>query len=328
MAGIWVFVDQRDGKYKKVVLEMLGEGKKMSEHLGEELAAVVLGKDVEALAAPLGEYGADRVIILEDEKLAGYTTDAYATALTSLIKEYQPTVVFFANAAIGLDLAPLVSQKLDTGMVADVIEIVYGDQIVFKRPIYAGKAFAHVVFNEKARPMIATIRPKMFTALDPQAGKAAHVMKAVTPDFGNLRQVVKDVVRKASGRVELTEADIVVSGGRGLKNAENFKVLEELADLLGAAVGGSRAAIDEGWLEPQFQVGQTGKVVAPSLYIAAGISGAIQHMAGMGSSKYIIAINKDPEAPIFNVADYGIVADLFDVVPIMKEEFRKLLAEG
>lgn len=328
MAGIWVFVDQRDGKLKKVIFEMLGEGKKIARHLGEDLSAVVLGKDIESLAGPLAEYGAEKIILLEDDRLASYTSSVYASALAALIKEHQPTVVLFANSSMGLDLAPAVAQKLDTGMVADVTEIIYGDQIVFKRPIYAGKAFAHIVFDDSARPMIATIRPKMFAAPEPETGKSPQVVKAVTPEFGDLRQVIRDVVRKASGRVELTEADVVVSGGRGLKNAENFHMLESLADVLGAAVGGSRAAIDEGWLEPQYQVGQTGKVVAPSLYIAAGISGAIQHVAGMGSSKCIVAINKDPEAPIFNIADYGIVADLFDVLPVMTEEFKKILAEG
>lgn len=328
MSGIWVFVDQKDSKLKKVIFEMLGEGKKMAEHLGEELVAVVFGKDIEGLAVTLGENGADKVIMLEDEKLAGYTTDAYSTALTALAREHQPTVILFANGSIGLDLAPAVAQKLDTGMVADVVDIGYDDQIVFKRPIYAGKAFADVIFNDNARPMIATIRPKTFTALEPQPGKLPQIVKAVTTEFGNLRQVIKEVVRKASGRVELTEADIVVSGGRGMKSAEQFKILEELADVLGAAVGASRAAVDEGWVDSQFQVGQTGKVVSPSLYIAAGISGAIQHLAGTGGSKCIVAINKDPEAPIFSVADYGIVADVFDVIPIMKEEFKMLLAEG
>ncbi|MHB8170973.1 MAG: electron transfer flavoprotein subunit alpha/FixB family protein [Thermincolia bacterium] len=328
MAGIWIFVDQRDGKFKKVVLEMLGEGKKMAQHLGEELTAVVLGKDIEGLSVPLGEYGADKVIVLEDERLGNYTTDAYAVALAELVKEYQPTVVLFPNAAMGMDLAPVLAQRLETGFVPDVTEIGYGGQIVFKRPIYASKAIAHVVFEDNARPMVATLRPKMFTSPEPEAGKSPHIIKAVTPDFGSLRQVVKDVVRKASGRVELTEADVVISGGRGMKATENFKLLEDLADVLGAAVGGTRAAIDEGWLEPQYQVGQTGKVVAPSLYIAAGISGAIQHLAGMGSSKCIIAINKDPEAPIFGVADYGIVADLFEVLPILSEEFKKILAEA
>jgi electron transfer flavoprotein alpha subunit len=328
MSGIWVFVDQRDSKLKNVIFEMLGEGKKMAEHLGEELIAVVLGKDIEGLANQLGESGADKVIILDDEKLASYTSDAYSMALTALAREYQPTVILFANGSIGLDLAPAVAQKLDTGMVADVTEIIYDDKIVFKRPIYAGKAFSHVVFGDTARPMIATIRPKTFTAAEPQPGKAPHIVKAVTPEFGNLRQVINDVVRKASGRVELTEADIVVSGGRGMKSSEQFKILEDLADVLGAAVGASRAAVDEGWVDAQFQVGQTGKVVSPSLYIAAGISGAIQHTAGMGSAKCIVAINKDPEAPIFGMADYGIVADLFDVLPIMKEEFKNLLAEG
>lgn len=328
MAGIWVFADQRDGKIRKVVLEMLSEGKKLAKHLGEELSAVVLGQNVEGLAGVLAENGAEKVIVLEDAKLAQYTTDAYADATTELIKAYNPSVVLFANSAIGLDLAPVVAQRLDTGLVADVIEIVYEGQLMFKRPIYAGKAFTYMTFSDSARPMLATIRPKSFEAGEPEAGKAPNVVKAQVGSFGELRQIIKDVVRKASGRVELTEADVVVSGGRGMKSSDGFKMLDGLADVLGAAVGASRAAVDEGWLENQYQVGQTGKVVSPQLYIACGISGAIQHIAGMSSSKCIIAVNKDPEAEIFKVADYGIVADVFEVVPLMTTEFKKLLAEG
>lgn len=324
MAGVWVFADQRGGSFRKVIFEMLGEGRKIANHLGEELTAVLLGKDVAALAGTLAEYGADKVIVAENDSLASYTTDAFAKVTSDLIKEYQPSVVMFAHNAIGKDLAPVVAQKLGAGQVSDVIQVIYDGQLAFRRPIYAGKAFTNVVFNEK--PMIATIRPKMFEAIEPQAGRSAEVINA-SVSVSDIRQVIRDVVRKTSGRVELTEADIVVSGGRGMKSAENFKILEELADILGAAVGASRAAVDEGWREPQYQVGQTGKVVSPSLYIACGISGAIQHLAGMGSSKVIVAVNKDPEAEIFKVADYGIVGDLFEVVPILTQEFKKILAE-
>ncbi|MFZ3171469.1 MAG: electron transfer flavoprotein subunit alpha/FixB family protein [Carboxydocellales bacterium] len=324
MAGVWVFANIRGGSFRKVIFEMLGEGRKIANHLGEELTAVLLGNDIASFANILAEYGADKVLIAEDTSLGTYTTDAFAKVTADLIKEGQPSVVMFAHNAIGKDLAPAVAQKIGAGQVSDVIQVIYADQLAFRRPIYAGKAFANVVFNTK--PMITTIRAKMFEAAEPQAGRSAEVIKT-SPSVSDIRQVVRDVVRKASVRVELTEADIVVSGGRGMKSGENFAILEELADVLGAAIGASRAAVDEGWREPQYQVGQTGKVVAPSLYIACGISGAIQHLAGMGSSKVIVAVNKDPEAEIFKVADYGIVGDLFQVVPILTQEFKKILAD-
>jgi electron transfer flavoprotein alpha subunit len=284
----------------------------------------LLGNDIANFANTLAEYGADKVLIAEDASLGTYTTDAFAKVTADLIKEYQPSVVIFAHNAIGKDLAPAVAQKIGAGQVSDVIQVIYADQLAFRRPIYAGKAYTNVVFNTK--PMITTFRAKMFEAIEPQTGRSAEVIKT-SPNVSDIRQVIRDVVRKASGRVELTEADVVVSGGRGMKSSENFAILEELADVLGAAVGASRAAVDEGWREPQYQVGQTGKVVAPSLYIACGISGAIQHLAGMGSSKVIVAVNKDPEAEIFKVADYGIVGDLFQVVPILTQEFKKILAD-
>jgi electron transfer flavoprotein alpha subunit len=324
MAGVWVFADIRGGSFRKVIFEMLGEGRKIANHLGEDLTAVLLGNDIANFANTLAEYGADKVLIAEDASLGTYTTDAFAKVTADLIKEYQPSVVIFAHNAIGKDLAPAVAQKIGAGQVSDVIQVIYADQLAFRRPIYAGKAYTNVVFNTK--PMITTFRAKMFEAIEPQTGRSAEVIKT-SPNVSDIRQVIRDVVRKASGRVELTEADVVVSGGRGMKSSENFAILEELADVLGAAVGASRAAVDEGWREPQYQVGQTGKVVAPSLYIACGISGAIQHLAGMGSSKVIVAVNKDPEAEIFKVADYGIVGDLFQVVPILTQEFKKILAD-
>ncbi len=326
MAGVLVFADQKGGKFRNVIFEMLGEGRKIAQHLGEELQAVIVGQGIGDYAGALGEAGADKVFLIENGDLATYTTDGYSKALAELIKAEQPSVVLIAHNAVGKDLAPALAQKLGTGQASDVVAIEYDNGLRFKRPIYAGKAYAHVSFT--GGPMIVTIRAKAFEALAPEAGRSANVIAfATSVSAADIRQIIRDVVSKASGRVELTEADVVVSGGRGMKSAEGFKVLEELADTLGAAIGASRAAVDEGWREGQYQVGQTGKVVAPTLYIACGISGAIQHLAGMSSSKFIVAVNKDPEAEIFKVADYGIVADLFQVIPVLTEEFKKALAQ-
>lgn len=328
MSGVLVFADQKNGKFRQVIFEMLGEGKKIAQQLGEELQAVVVGKNIGSYAAPLAEAGADKVFLIENEQLGVYTTDGFGKALVELINQEKPSVVLIAHNAIGKDLAPVLAQKTGTGQLSDVIAVEYENGLRFKRPIYAGKAFTHVSFADGARPMVVTIRPKAFTPAVSEVGRTANTVSFATGvSAADIRQIVKDIVSKASGRVELTEADIVVSGGRGMKSAEQFKILDELADVLGAAVGASRAAVDEGWAESQFQVGQTGKVVSPTLYIACGISGAIQHLAGISSSKFIVAINKDPEAEIFNVADYGIVADLFQVVPVLTEEFKKALAD-
>ncbi|MCL4515036.1 MAG: electron transfer flavoprotein subunit alpha/FixB family protein [Firmicutes bacterium] len=325
--GIWVFAENNDGKVRKVTLEILSEARKIADQIGEEVAAVLLGKGVANLADTLGEYGADKVYLAEDEKLASYTTDAYTTVIARLIAEHQPTAFLVGNTAIGKDLAPRVAQRVKTGLASDCVGIkLEGNQLVFVRPIYAGKAFTEAIFAD-ARPVMATIRPNVLPLAEPARGRKAEVAKVdVQLDASSLRTLIKEVIKQASGRPELTEANIIVSGGRGMKGPENFKILEELADVIGAAVGASRAAVDAGWREQKFQVGQTGKTVSPTLYIACGISGAIQHLAGMGSSKVIVAINKDPEANIFKVADYGIVGDLFEVVPVLTQEFKKMLA--
>lgn len=326
MAGVLVFADQKSGKFRQVIFEMLGEGKKIAQQLGEELQAVVIGQGIEDCAGPLAEAGAEKVFLINNENLTNYTTDGYSKALAELIQQEQPSMVLMAHNAVGKDLAPVLAQKLDTGQASDVIGVEYDNGLRFKRPIYAGKAFNHVSFAATAKPMIITVRPKAFEPAVSDPGRTASVVAFLSSvSTADIRQIIKDVVSKASGRVELTEADIVISGGRGMKSAEGFKSLEELADVLGAAVGASRAAVDEGWIESQYQVGQTGKVVAPTLYIACGISGAIQHLAGITSSKFIVAINKDPEAEIFGIADYGIVADAFQVLPVLTEEFKKVL---
>jgi electron transfer flavoprotein alpha subunit len=328
MAGILVVADQKNGKFRQVIFELLGEGKKIAQHLGEELQAVVLGKGIAESSAPLADAGADRIFLVDDASLENYTTDGFSKALVKLIRQEKPSLVLLPHNAVGKDLAPAIAQKLGTGQISDVVDIDLEQGIRFKRPIYAGKALVLVSFTESAAPGIVTIRPKVFEPAVQQAGQAAKVVAfAAGIAAGDIRQIVRDVVRKASTRVELTEADVVISGGRGMKSAENFKILEELADVLGAAIGATRASVDEGWMEPQYQVGQTGKVVSPTLYIACGISGAIQHLAGMSSSKYIVAINTDPEAEIFKVADYGIVGDLFAVVPVLTREFQKTMAQ-
>lgn len=321
--GIWIVVDQREGAIKKVSYELLSEGRKIADQLGEELAAVLLGSGVADQAASLGEYGADKVYVVDNSALANYTTDGYTNALSTLAGKYEPAAILLGCTVNGRDLAAQVAQRLNTGLMSDCIgmELVDG-QLVFTRPVYAGKALVKACCPD-ARPAMATIRPNTFN-IEPVAKSAEVITEDIDP--GNIRQVVKEVIKQESTRPELTEANVIVSGGRGMKAPENFNTLEELADVLGAAVGASRAAVDAGWVGHSFQVGQTGKTVSPTLYIACGISGAIQHLAGMSSSKCIVAVNKDPEANIFKVADYGIVGDLFEAVPVLKEELAKILA--
>jgi electron transfer flavoprotein alpha subunit len=247
--------------------------------------------------------------------------------LNKLIKKGEPRAVLLGNTAVGKDLAPRLAQRLGVGMASDCVgmEADAAHFLSFRRPIYGGKAFVEV--SSDAAPVLATIRPNTFPVAAPDASRSPEVVNETADiDAADLRAVVKDIAIAVSARPELIEADIIISGGRGMKGPENYKILEECADVIGAAVGASRAAVDAGWIEQKFQVGQTGKTVSPTLYIACGISGAIQHLAGMGSSKVIVAINKDPEANIFTLADYGIVGDLFEIVPLLTEEFKKLTA--
>lgn len=326
--GIWIIIEQREGQIRKVSLELLSEGRKLADQSGEPLTGVILGQNIASLAGQVAAYGADKVILIENEKLADYTTGAYTSALNQLIRKAEPQAVLLGNTAMGKDLAPRLAQRLGVGLASDCtgMEVDPEKYLTFKRPVYAGKAFAYL--GTESRPVLATIRPNTFSISPAAEARQAEVVHAEADiDPLDLRAIVKEIVIAASQRPELIEAKIIVSGGRGMKGPENYKILEELADVIGAAVGASRAAVDSGWKEHKFQVGQTGKTVSPTLYIACGISGAIQHLAGMGSSKYIVAINKDPEANIFNVADYGIVGDLFEVVPLLTQEFKKLLNE-
>lgn len=329
--GVWILAEVKAGKLKKTAFELLSGSKKIAEELGEELIAVVLGSGVEPLAEELGHYGADKVLVADDEILKDYTTDAYAKVLADLIKEREPSIFLGPASAMGKDLLPRIASRLNTGLASDCIELRLDEKknLTPKRPVYAGKAHIEVTLSED-RPQMAAIRPNVLSVDEPDTSRKAEVEKVkvdVPPE--SLKATLKEIVKGASEKVDLTEASIIISGGRAMKDAENFKILWELAEVFGpgTTVGASRAAVDSGYAPQDMQVGQTGKVVNPNLYIACGISGAIQHLAGMRTSKVIVAINKDPEAPIFQKADYGIVGDLFKVMPILTEEFKKLLSE-
>lgn len=326
--GIWVFAEVKDCNVRKITFELLSQGRKMAEKLGEDLVAVLLGSGVEGLTGRLAEY-ADRVYWVDDAALAQYTTDAYASVLTDLCQKHQPSIFLCGATVVGKDLSPRMATRLGTGLATDCTALSIGDDglLKAKRPVYAGKAYVEVVCPV-SRPQMASVRPNVLEMLPPAACKGAVEKVAASIGAASLRTTVLEVVKAAGAKMDLTEANIIVSGGRGMKGAENFKILEELADVIHATVGASRAAVDSGWRDHGDQVGQTGKVVTPNLYIACGISGAIQHLAGMGSSKCIVAINKDPDAPIFQKADYGIVEDLFKVVPVLAAEFKKLLADS
>ncbi len=321
---VLVLADVRDQKLRNVSFEALAAARTVAE--GGKITAAVFGSFAKDLVDPLAHYGADQVITVLNPELDQYTTDAYFQAFKKVIEHVQPDVILTGHTAVGKDVCPRVAARLGTGLISDCTNVELTDgQIVFTRPIYAGKAFVKKVVTEGT--IFATLRPNNIAAGEPDTSRTAQV-EELQVDFApdSLRTLVKDIVKKSSGGVDLSEARIIVSGGRGVKSADGFKPLQELADLLGGAVGASRGACDSGYCDYALQIGQTGKVVTPDLYIACGISGAIQHLAGMSNSKVIVAINKDPEAPIFQVADYGIVGDLFEVVPLLTEEFKKLLS--
>ncbi|HOK07563.1 MAG TPA: electron transfer flavoprotein subunit alpha/FixB family protein [Syntrophales bacterium] len=319
--GVWIVAEQRDGALRKVSLELASTARKLADQLGDEVSAVLLGSGVEAMAAELGKYGVDKVYLADNPAFEPYTTDAYAQAITKVVKENDPAVLLLAASAQGKDLAARLVGSLATGMASDCTDVKIVDgKLYCTRPMYAGKCYGEVVVD--SFPQMASLRPNVFPLVE--NAKAGAVVK-FEPALGELKTKVVEIQKEASGKIDVTEANIIVSGGRGMKGPENYVILEELAALLGGAVGASRAAVDAGWRPQSDQVGQTGKVVSPNLYIACGISGAIQHLAGMSSSKYIVAINKDPEAPIFQRADYGVVDDLFKVVPALTAEVKKLL---
>ena len=327
---VWIVAEHKDGKLKKVSFELLGVGKKLAEKSGGSLSALLVGHQVEALAVELDGYGAQKIYVCESEALANYSNEGYTKAIADLAKAHDPAILLGGATALGKDLFPRVAARLQTGLASDCTSLDVNDEgiLIAERPMFAGKVMVDTMTPE-ARPQMAALRPNVMPVPEKGEGKAEIEKVAVQIDSGSLRAVIKDVVKTAGEKIDLTEASIIVAGGRGMANKDNFKILEELASAFGegAAVGASRSAVDSEFAPHDIQVGQTGKVVNPNLYIACGISGSIQHLAGMRTSKFIVAINRDAEAPIFELADYGIVDDLFKVVPLLTEEVKKLKAE-
>ena len=313
MGALLVFAEQRDGKLRRAALEAVSEARRLRDaQAGTSVAAVVVGSGISGLVDELASYGADQIHVFEDPALALYATEPYARALASVATQLQPSALLVPFTAMGKDLAPRVAAKLGAGLVSDCVSLAFKDgRLVARRPAYAGKVLATVAW--KAGVPMATLRPNVFAIGTPDASRKAAVERGTVDTAARARATA--VRAGAPGKLELSEAQIVVSGGRGLKGPENFALVEALAAAFGAAVGASRAIVDAGWVDHHLQVGQTGKTVSPTLYIACGISGAIQHLAGMSSSKIIVAINKDADAPIFKIANYGLLGDVFEILP-------------
>lgn len=317
------FAEQRDGKFKKSAFEVTQTARSIADQLGAELVTLVIGHNVDQIIPELSNYGSTKIIAVQDSRLQLYSTTAYSKIVAEIAKQEQVSVLFLPASQMGKDLSPRVAAKIDARIASDCIALkIQSGDIIATRPIYAGKATIDVKITSPIK--IFTLRPNVFTATGNNGAAVTVENRSIPLSNDDFTAKVTDV-KVAVGRPDLTEASIIVSGGRGLRGPENFHLVEKLADILGAAVGASRAVVDAGWRPHDEQVGQTGKTVSPTLYIACGISGAVQHLAGMSSSKYIVAINKDKDAPIFQVADYGIVGDIFEVLPVLTEELKKTL---
>lgn len=316
--GVWVFAEQRDGELQKVSLELLGKGREIADKLGVELTALLLGNKIDSIAEELVAYGADKVIYAQNPLLSHYTTDGYTKVICDLVAEEKPEIILVGATYIGRDLGPRVAARLRTGLTADctALDVEEGtNNLLMTRPAFGGNLMATIVCGEH-RPQMSTVRPGVFEKLKKDAGRKGEIKKIEAKlEVSDIRTKVEDVVKITKNVMDIGEAEFLVAGGRGIGSKENFKMLEELAELLGGNVAGSRAAIDNGWIDKDYQVGQTGKTVRPMVYIAVGISGAIQHLAGMQDSDYIIAINKDESAPIMKIADLGLVGDYNKIVP-------------
>ncbi len=321
---VLVFGEIRNGKLKKVIKELISAGRRLTSGEGA-IDAVLIGEGAKDAASDIDGYGLRKITVVEDEALKDYSTEGYADCLSDLIRSADPAYVLMGATAMGRDLGSRVVAKIDGVMFSDCVDVNAEDgRCVARRPVYSGKLFIEITPQGEI-PSIITIRPNNVPPAESVDGSTEIVTHASGIDRGSIRAIVSEILPLAGGRPDVSEADVIVSGGRALKDASNFKILEELTDLLGGAVGASRAAVDAGYADHALQVGQTGKIVNPKLYIACGISGAIQHLAGMRTSKVIVAINKDSNAPIFEKAHYGIVGDLFEVVPILTEEIKKLM---
>ncbi|HOL22071.1 MAG TPA: electron transfer flavoprotein subunit alpha [bacterium] len=323
--GIWFFAESRDGKLCPVAFEMLNASLKLKKDLGEYVAGVLIGSNVKCLASELGRRGADKVYVIEDPLLEHFQEETYATAMAQLIKKYKPDIVIAAATMMGRAFIPSVAARIKTGLTADCTDVNIDPEtklLIQTRPTFGGNLMARIICKNH-RPQMATIRPKMF---DEAEITGENQVEVITEEFNKdgLQNRVSILGKeKIENVVDLQEAELIVSGGRGVREPKNFEMIKELADLLGGAVGASRAAVDSGWIPYPHQVGQTGKTVKPKIYIACGISGAIQHLAGMQTSDYIIAINKDPDAPIFNVANLGLVGDIFEVIPALIKKIKE-----
>lgn len=324
--GVWVFAEQREGELQKVSLELLGEGRKIADKLGVKLTALILGDNINHLADTLGRHGADEVIVAENELLKHYTTDGYTKVICDLANERKPGILFIGATFIGRDLGPRVAARLSTGLTADctVLDVdVEKADLLATRPAFGGNLMATIACPDH-RPQMATVRPGVFSKLADEDRNFTVEKVEVKLQDSDIRTKIVEIVKEAKDIVDISEANFIVSGGRGVGSKENFAILKELADALGGTVAGSRAAVENEWIERDYQVGQTGKTVRPTIYIACGISGAIQHVAGMQDSDLIIAINKDATAPIMKAADYAIVGDLLKVVPEMTAQVKAM----
>ncbi|HNX50620.1 MAG TPA: electron transfer flavoprotein subunit alpha/FixB family protein [Thermoanaerobaculaceae bacterium] len=325
MAGILCFIEQRDGGVRRASLQALSEAARLAGGSGGAVTAVLVGHGVSGLGTQLGAHGATRVLVADEPRFAQYSPEGFAAAIQAAVARVEPQAVFMSATIVGRDLSGRLAARLGVGCLADVVRVwLDGSTVVAVRPVYSGKAMA-TVDGGTSTPVVVTLRPNVF-ALEARDAQAS-LEPLVVPDVA-IRAAVCEVVAKEGGELDVAEADRIVSGGRGMKAPENLALVRQLAQAMGAAVGASRAIVDAGWIDHAHQVGQTGKVVSPTLYVACGISGAIQHLAGMSSSKTIVAINKDPEAPIFKVADYGIVGDTLQVLPALTAEIQRLKAEG
>jgi electron transfer flavoprotein alpha subunit len=323
---VLIFAEIREGTFKKVTRELVTAGGAIAEAAGGTVHIAAVGGDIDAAVAEAKKYAPGKVYVVKSPLLENYSTQGFCGALEAVIQQADPSVVLFGATAMGKDLSARIAARLNGALMTDCTEVsLDGNALKARRPVYSGKVYADVVTTKDGIKM-ASVRPNVYPAAEPAGAEADTVEVSLPTAEGDIKARAREIVHGASGRKDVTEAEIVVAGGRSLKSEENFKILEELADVLGASVGASRAAVDAGYAPHSRQVGQTGKVVNPKLYIACGISGAIQHLVGMRTSKVIVAINKDENAPIFQNADYGIVGDLFEVVPLLTEEFKKLLS--
>jgi electron transfer flavoprotein alpha subunit len=328
--GVWVYIEQVNGTIRNVSHELLGEGRKLASAMGQELAAVLIGQDVAGLTKDIFASGADKIYLVEGPEFKHYSTDGYTITLTDLINTYRPSVILMGATNDGRDLGPRVACRVGTGLTADCTNLDIDEAtglVAWTRPAFGGNIMATILCPDH-RPQMGTVRPKVFKRPEQDFSRTGEIIKVaskVTP--ADIRTKLINVIPVGNAVCNLEEAEFIVSGGRGMCKPENFTLIEELASVLGGAVGASRAAVDAGWIPAINQVGQTGKTVGPKVYIACGISGAIQHLAGMSSSDIVIAINKDPDAPIFKMADYGIVGDVLEVIPALIAEFKKLKAE-